>query len=269
MAMIGLLKLGFLPIRIWDVLDVLIVGYLIYLVFNLLRGSIGFKIFVGVLTLFLVWWLVGVLKMDMLSMLLNQFVNVGVIIIMIVFQPEVRRFLLLLGNTTLRQRYKVFMRLWDRNVRPDHPRKELHVKEIAGAIEKMQEKRCGALIVLASNSEMVESVVQTGVSLEATITQQLIESVFNKESPLHDGAMVISRNRVQAASCILPLSENPSIPQAAGLRHRAAVGITERMNVASFVVSEETGQISFSFEGKLRQNLTMVEVEKLLYKYYE
>jgi diadenylate cyclase len=208
--------------------------------------------------------------MDMLSMLLNQFVSVGVIIIMIVFQPEVRRFLLLLGNTTLAPAIQSL----HANVGSQRPSRApaqgaARQGNMHGAIEKMQEKRCGALIVLASNSEMVESVVQTGVSLEATITQQLIESVFNKESPLHDGAMVISRNRVQAASCILPLSENPSIPQAAGLRHRAAVGITERMNVASFVVSEETGQISFSFEGKLRQNLTMVEVEKLLYKYYE
>lgn len=267
--MIGLLKLGFLPIRIWDVLDVLIVGYLIYLVYNLLRGSIGFRIFIGVLTLFLIWWLVGVLKMDMLSMLLDQFVNVGVIIILIVFQPEVRRFLLLLGNTTLRQRYKLFMRIWDRNVRSDHPNKERNVEEIATAIENMERKRQGALIVMASHSEMAEAIIQTGVALEANITQQLIESIFNKESPLHDGAIVISRNRIQAASCILPLSENPAIPQSAGLRHRAALGVTERMNVAAFVVSEETGLISYAFEGKLQQGLHADQLKKLVGKHYE
>jgi diadenylate cyclase len=267
--MIGLLKLGFLPIRIWDVLDILIVGYLIYLVFNLLRGSIGFKIFVGVLTLFLFWWLVGILKMDMLSMLLNQFVSVGVIIILIVFQPEVRRFLLLLGNTTLRQRYKFFMRIWDRNVHPEHPNKEQHIEEICTALENMERKRLGALIVLAPSSEMIEGISQSGVPLEANITEQLIESIFNKESPLHDGAVVIARGKVQAASCILPLSENQSIPQSAGLRHRAAVGITERMNVAAFIISEETGQYSYAYEGKLKQGLDMKEMKRLLSKHYE
>ena len=262
--MIWLLKLGFLPIRIWDILDILIVGYLIYQVYKLLRGSIAFNIFVGALMLFIVWWLVGALKMDLLSLLLNQFVSVGVIIILIVFQPEVRRFLLLLGKTTLRQRSKFLRRILDRNLRQDSAKKEYYVTEILSALEKMGSHRWGALIVLAPNPDIMEAINNTGVSLEANITQQLIESIFNKEGPLHDGAIIISGSKIQAASCILPLSDNPLIPQSAGLRHRAAVGITERMEVATFIVSEETGQLSYAYEGKLRQNLSVPDLKPLL-----
>ncbi|MCB9284041.1 MAG: TIGR00159 family protein [Lewinellaceae bacterium] len=267
--MIWLLKLGFLPIRIWDILDILIVGYLIYQVYKLLRGSIAFNIFVGALMLFIIWWLVGALKMDLLSLLLNQFVSVGVIIILIVFQPEVRRFLLLLGNTTLRQRSKFLRRILDRNLRQDSAKKEYFINEILTAMEKMGNQRWGALIVLAPNPEMMEAINNTGVALEANITQQLIESIFNKEGPLHDGAVTIAGNKIQAASCILPLSDNQLIPQSAGLRHRAAVGLTERMDVATFIVSEETGQMSFAYEGKLRQNLSVQEIKTLLLRHFK
>lgn len=268
-AIFGFLQFGFLPIRVWDILDILIVGYLIYQVYKLLRGSIAFNIFVGVVILFIVWWLVGVLKMDLLSLLLNQFVSVGVIIILIVFQPEVRRFLLLLGNTTLRQRSKFLTRILDRNLRQDSAKKEWHINEISAALAKMGKVRWGALIVLAPNPEMMEAISHTGVILDANINQQLIESIFNKEGPLHDGAVILSRNKILAASCILPISDSTQIPKSTGLRHRAAAGITERMNVASFVVSEETGQLSYAFEGRLRQNLDIQEIKSLLSKHFE
>lgn len=266
--MIGLLKLGFLPIRVWDILDILIVGYLMYQAYKLLRGSIAFNIFVGVLILFIIWWLVGALKMNLLSLLLNQFVSVGVIIFLIVFQPEVRRFLLLLGNNTLRQRSKFLRRILDRNLRQDVIKKDMLTSEISHAMEAMGQRRCGALIVLAPNVEMMEAIVQTGVPIDSHISQQLIESVFHKESPLHDGAMVIAKSKILAASCILPLSDSPDIPKTAGLRHRAAVGITERMNVATFIVSEETGQMSFAFDGRLRMNLDAHEIKRLLGKHF-
>lgn len=267
--MMGFLQFGFLPIRIWDILDILIVGFLIYQVYKLLRGSIAFNIFVGVVMLFIVWWLVGVLKMDLLSLLLNQFVSVGVIIILIVFQPEVRRFLLLLGNTTLRQRSKFLMRILDRNLRQDSAKKEIHLNEICSAIDKMSQARWGALLVVAPNPDMIDTISHTGVTLDAAISQQLIESIFNKEGPLHDGAVILSRNRILAASCILPISDNQQIPKSVGLRHRAGVGITERMNVASFVVSEETGQISYAYEGKLSQNLEIQELKALLSRHFD
>lgn len=266
---LGLLQLGFLPIRVWDILDILVVGYLIFQVYKLLRGSIAFNIFIGVVILFIVWWLVSALKMDLLSLLLDQFVSVGVIILLIVFQPEVRRFLLLLGNTTLRQRSKFLSRILDRNFRQDSAKKEQYLNEISAALTKMGQSRWGALVVMAPNPEMIETISHSGVILDANINQQLIESIFNKEGPLHDGAAIISGNKIKAASCILPISDSTQLPKSVGLRHRAAVGITERLNVATFVVSEETGEISYAFEGKLRRNIDTQEIRTLLSQHFE
>ena len=243
-----LFQLGFLPVRIWDILDIIIVGYLIYQIFKLLRGSMAFNIFIGVVILYLIWWLVGMLNMDMLSLLLDQFVSVGVIILIIIFQPEVRRFLLIVGNTTLRQRSNFLQRLMDRNLDIDPSDRLAGIKELKAALLRMSRKKWGALIVLSKNLNM-DGISNTGVRMDATISQPLVESIFNKESPLHDGAVIISNNKIHSASCILPVSDNPDLPKSAGLRHRAAVGITERMNVATFVVSEETGAIGFSSDG--------------------
>lgn len=260
-----LVKIGFLPVRIWDVLDILIVGYLIYQLYKLLRGSIAFNIFVGIATLYMVWWLVGVLQMDVLALLLKQFVNVGFILVIIIFQPEVRRFLLLLGNTTLRQRSRFLSRLLDGN-QPDRRQHESQVQSIKEAILRMSKNRVGALIVMADNPHL-EVFSQSGTILDAQISQQLIESIFNKESPLHDGAMVISGMKIYAASCILPVSDSADLPKSAGLRHRAGVGVTEATSVAVFIVSEENGKISFAHKGQLASGISDNELEELLKKF--
>ena len=262
-----LFQLGFLPVRIWDILDIIIVGYLIYQIFKLLRGSMAFNIFIGVVILYLIWWLVGMLNMDMLSLLLDQFVSVGVIILIIIFQPEVRRFLLIVGNTTLRQRSNFLQRLMDRNLDIDPSDRLAGIKELKAALLRMSRKKWGALIVLSKNLNM-DGISNTGVRMDATISQPLVESIFNKEGPLHDGAVIISNNKIHSASCILPVSDNPDLPKSAGLRHRAAVGITERMNVATFVVSEETGAIGFASDGRLKRNLTESELTELLNKHF-
>jgi len=259
--------LGFLPVRIWDILDILIVGYLIYQIYKLLRGSIAFNIFIGVVILYLIWWLVGVLKMDLLLLLLNQFVSVGVIILIIIFQPEVRRFLLLVGNTTLRQRSNFLRRWLDRNFEGEEIQKDI-IRSVKNAIVRMSRRKVGALIVMTKNLDL-SVIKESGVALDATISQPLLESIFNKESPLHDGAVLLSNSKIQAASCILPVSDNQALPQNAGLRHRAAVGVTERLNVASFVVSEETGRISFAFEGKLQRDITPERLESLLQRHWQ
>ena len=265
--MIFLFDIGFLPIRIWDILDILIVGYLMYQIYKLLRGSIAFNIFIGFILIYVVWWLVGVLKMDLLSSLLSQFVSVGVLMLLIVFQPEVRRFLLLLGDSTLRQRSNFFRRLIDREWEANDSEMK-HVTAIKKAMLRMSRTRTGALIVITKkfNPEMFNN---SGVPLDAQISQPLIESIFNKESPLHDGAMVISNKRIKAASVVLPVSSNPDLPKNVGLRHRAAVGITENAEVAAFIVSEETGRISFAFEGKLERHLEEQRLEQLLSKHLE
>jgi uncharacterized protein (TIGR00159 family) len=262
-----LFQIGFLPIRILDILDIVIVGYLIYQIYKLLRGSIAFNIFIGVLLLFVVWWLVVVLNMELLSLFLGQFVGVGVIMLLIVFQPEVRRFLLLLGDTTLRQRPNILGGLINKKEAPLED-KQQGIQELKRAILRMSRNQTGALIVIANNINL-EFFSNSGVGLDAKLSQPLIESIFSKESPLHDGAVIISQGKVKAASCVLPVSANQNLPKGIGLRHRAAVGVTENTNVAVFVVSEENGRISFAYEGKLQRNLTENKLTELLTKHFD
>lgn len=264
--MIFLFEIGFLPIRILDILDILIVGYLMYRIFRLLKGSIAFNIFIGVVSLYVIYWLVNALDMALLAVILDQFVKVGVIILVIIFQPEVRRFLLLLGNTTLRQRSNFFGNWIDKNFE-NSDKRQTKIQEIKSALLRMSKEKTGALIVLSHNIDL-ESLGHSGVPINADLSQQLLQSIFHKESPLHDGAVIIDKEKILAASCVLPVSESPSLPKNAGLRHRAAVGITERSNVASFIVSEENGSISFSFDGKLQRRISEQTLLELLEKHY-
>lgn len=259
-------EIGFLTIRLIDILDILIVGYLIYLIYKLLRGSIAFNIFIGVIMLYVVWRLVELLQMDLLSLFLGQFVSVGVILLIIIFQPEVRRFLLLLGNTTLRQRFNFFERIFDREVE-EKEQSLAEVQAIKKAILRMAATKTGALIVFTKNLNL-EFFSNSGTRVDAQISQPLIESIFNKESPLHDGAMVIANNKIHSTSVILPVSANPDLPKSVGLRHRSAVGVTENSSVVSFIVSEENGKISFAKEGKLQRNLSNQELTDLLQKHF-
>jgi uncharacterized protein (TIGR00159 family) len=257
-----LFDIGFLPVSIWDVLDVIIVGYLIYRIYLLLRGSIALNIFVGVVMLYVVYWLVGMLKMDLLSMILSQFVNVGFIIIIIIFQPEVRRFLLFLGNTTLRGRTTVVSRWLARNLRVVADR-ESYILEVKSALLRMSRDNIGALIVLSKNVDL-SNISHSGIYLDAQISQALLLSIFQRESPLHDGAVVIGKGKILAASAILPVSETSVLPESAGLRHRAALGISERTTAVAFVVSEETGTISFAQEGRMEMGLNEERISQLL-----
>ena len=261
-----LFDIGFLPVRIWDILDILIVGYLMYQIYRLLRGNIAFNILIGVLTLYVTWWLVDLLDMDLLSRVLEQFGRVGVIIIIIIFQPEVRRFLLFLGNTTLRQRSNFLRRIIDRNFENVEERQP-QIKSLSASILRMSRKKTGALIVFTKNLDL-EGLIGKGITVDAVISEPLIESIFNRSSPLHDGAVIIERGRIKAASCILPVSENPNLPNSAGLRHRAAVGISERASVAAFIVSEETGTISMAFNGALERKLTEEKLLALLNRHF-
>ena len=266
--MIAWFEIGFLPIRIWDIIDILIVGYLIYQIYKLLRGSVAFNIFIGVILIYVLSWLVSLLEMDLLSSLLGQFVSVGVLMLLIVFQPEVRRFLLILGNNTLRQRSNFFNRLLSGrlNIFETEEQPSQNVDAIFKAILRMSRIKTGALIVFTKNLNL-EYFSNSGVILDAKISQPLIESIFNKESPLHDGAVVISDNKIHAASCVLPLSSNPDLPKSAGLRHRAAVGVTENSTVAAFIVSEENGAISYAEHGNLARKISEKRLKELLMKH--
>ncbi len=260
-------NIGFLKISLWDILDIGIVAYLMFQLYKLLKGSIAFNIFIGLLLLYVSWFVVNQLNMDLLSSILDQFVKVGIIILIIIFQPEVRRFLLLLGNTTLRQRSNFLDRILDRNAMAGSQEEHQAAQEAIGqAIIRMSRRRVGALLVFCRNFNL-EGIVTSGVALDAHISQALLESVFAKESPLHDGAVLIDNLKILEASVILPVSEQTELPKSVGLRHRAAIGITERTNVVSIVVSEETGAISFAKGDQLERKLSEERLMEILREY--
>lgn len=260
-----LVKIGFMPITFWDLLDILIVGYLLFQVYKLLKGSLAFNIFAGIILVYIGWWLVDILNMGLLSVILNQFVSVGVILLLIVFQPEVRRFLLFLGQNTLKRRPGFFKQLFNREETRDTQEQERLINKILKAVERMAKAKTGALMLFTDNPN-VEGYSESGVLIDAQLSTRLIESIFNKESPLHDGAMIIKQRKIHAASCILPVSDSPEIPEEAGLRHRAAVGATEGTDVVAVVVSEERGHISIARQGKLTPNISRDQLHKYLRK---
>ncbi len=261
-----LLNIGFLPFGIFDVLDILIVGYVFFLIYRLLRGSIAFNIFIGIVMLYVVWWIVDTLNMDLLSLFLGQFMSVGVLLFIIIFQPEVRKFLLLIGNTGLSQRFKFINKFFDGNLVEDK-QLENEIKAIKGALLEMAKSKTGALLVFTKNMNH-EYFGNSGVILQAKVTQQLLLSIFQKESPLHDGAVIIANNLIQNAGAILPVSNNNRIPKKFGLRHRSAIGVTEVTSAFVLIVSEETGDISYAFEGKLVADISEGKLDELLKLYY-
>lgn len=262
--MLFLFKIGFLSVSLLDLLDIFIVGYLIYRIYKLLRGSIAFNIFIGIAVIYLTWGLLSLLKMEMLSSILGQFVNVGFIIIIIIFQPEVRRFLLLLGNSTMRGRSNFLSRLLSRSLEPQDDRQSA-LQQIKTALLRLSKEKTGALIVFSKNIDL-DIIGHSSIVLNADINHLLLVSIFQKESPLHDGAVIIGKGKILAAGCILPVSESNQLPESAGLRHRAGLGVTERTITSTFIVSEETGAISFAENGHIEVGLNEARLNELLFQ---
>ncbi len=247
---IYLIKIGFLPISIWDILDILIVGYLFYQIYLLLRGSIAFNIVLGVLLFFSAGWVMKFLEMDLSSLIINQIANIGIITLIIIFQPEIRRFLLYLGQTTLQGRFDFINKFLNPNGTTPKEENTQLIEEITNASFRMKSRRWGALIILAPISSNIDELVKTGQVINANISEELLLSIFNKESPLHDGAVIIHKNKILATSCVLPISKSTNLPQKFGLRHRAGIGLTETSSLSVIIVSEESGSITFSKGGK-------------------
>ncbi len=199
--------------------------------------------------------------MDALSLILGQFARLGVIAVLIVFQPEIRRFLLLLGNT-LNKRYYTFTGMFRRSLTLDTASANA-IEQLLVVLPILAASHTGALLVFTKNTNL-QVFHQSGVRLNAVLTAQLLQSIFNKESPLHDGAVIIADGEIYSASCVLPVSESRDLPQNAGTRHRAAVGITEGTDMLAVVVSEETGTISYARDGMLTQNVQPDRIAKVL-----
>lgn len=250
----------FLDMRFLDIIDILLVAILLYQLYKLIKGTVAIKIFLGIISLYLVWKLVRLFEMELLSEILGQFISVGVLALIIVFQPEIRKFLLILGSQGLLNKgpRSFWKRLWHLEEQP-----RLNIPPIVNACEELAQTKTGALIVITRENQL-SWYVDTGEILDARISRQLLENIFYKNSPLHDGAVIISNNSIKAARCVLPVSDNPEFPESLGLRHRAAVGITEQSDAISLVVSEQTGKISLCKSGEIKRNINPVQLKELL-----
>ena len=233
-----------LDIRIIDIVDIILVALLLYYLYKLVKGTVAINIFIGIVILYVVWKVTEFLQMEMLSRFLAGFKDIFLILIVIVFQQEIRKFLLMLGTTNVTARRKLFKRL---NLFSENE-SSTNIPAILGACSKMGKSQTGAIIVLQRNNSL-EFVKNTGDPMNVEVNQPILESIFYKNSPLHDGALIIEDNTITATRVILPVSNDKNIPQRFGLRHRAALGITEKTDAVCLVVSEENGQISYIKEG--------------------
>ena len=249
----------FIEVRVLDVIDVLLVAYLMFQVYMLIRGTVAMNIFIGILSFYLLWIIVRALDMQLLGSILGQIIGVGVIALIIVFQQEIRRFLIYIGNQYFSRNRLSLEKVIPINITPQP---KVKIKSIIKAVINMAKSKTGALVVIARKSELTVY-AETGDSLNAETSSRLIESIFNKDSPLHDGALIINGDRIVAARCVLPISENLNLPPNYGLRHRAALGLSENTDSLTIIVSEQTGKISLAESGKL---LTEVGVKELMSK---
>jgi uncharacterized protein (TIGR00159 family) len=238
--------LDFLDFRILDIIDILLVATLLYYIYKLIRGTVAINIFIGIVIIYLVWKLTDFLKMEMLSSFLGLFSSVGAVMLIVVFQQEIRKFFLLIGSTNITNKNGIFKDFGFSRRSTDALE---HIDQVIEACKKMSESVTGALIVIRRQTNL-DFVKNTGDDMDITINEPIIESIFYKNSTLHDGAIVIEGNKITATRAILPVSNDRKIPLRFGLRHRAAVGITEKTDALALVVSEETGQISYLKNGQ-------------------
>jgi uncharacterized protein (TIGR00159 family) len=258
-----LFRVGFLEISWVDIIDITLVSILLYQVYKLMRGSVAVKIFLGFLSLYLIYLVVNAAEMELLSAILGQFMGVGVLAAIILFQQEIRKFLLLIGKTTIFNRDNIFNGLpWRKN---DQLR-NVNVTPIIEAAKTLGGSNTGALIVFSKSSEL-RFYAESGDLIDAVISKRLLLSIFNKYSPLHDGAVIIYQGKIKAARCILPVTEQENLPAHFGLRHRAAIGMSEITDSLTIVVSEETGQLSAVKNGKIYHNLSTLELRKKINEY--
>jgi uncharacterized protein (TIGR00159 family) len=251
--MLDFIKIGFI-----DILDIFLVGLLIYQAYKLIKGTAAMNIFTGILVFYVIWIVVKALHMDLLSAIMGQIIGVGGIALVILFQQEIRRFLLRIGTRYIdsRQQMRLIRAFMGRQKR------EISLEtldEITLACKRMAETKTGALIVLAQTSAL-EFVSETGDRIDSMVNRRLIETIFFKNTPLHDGAMLIAGEKILAARCTLPITENPGIPAHYGMRHRAAIGLTEQSDAKVIVVSEQRGEISFVSNGEIK---TMSSINEL------
>ncbi len=253
---------GFLDFGLLDFIEIILVAVLLYYIYKLVKGTVAINIFIGIVIIFVIWKVTEALEMNVLSTIFGEAIGVGIIALFIVFQQEIRKFLLMIGSTNFaakRSFVKHFRFLkQDANIDTD-------VEAIIEACTKMSATKTGAIIVIERNNSL-EFIKDSGDTMGMDVNVPTLESIFFKNSPLHDGATIIEGNRVTATRVILPVSKSTMIPQRFGLRHRAAVGITEKTDALVLVVSEESGQVSYIRDGEFVLYEDMEQLQEMLQK---
>ena len=255
---------GFLDITLVDIIDIFVVALIMFQVYRLTRGTNALRIVVGILIIYLLWIVTRVLNMELLSMILGQIIGVGVIALIIVFQQEIRRFLILLGTQYTNRRVSFMARLFRPRGRKVKVVGQEWIDTVVGACADMAKTKTGALIVIARKVNLLPFIEQ-GERIDALISASLIKNIFFKNSPLHDGAMVIADDRIAAARCVLPSTER-EVPMEFGMRHRAALGASEITDALVIVVSEERGTISIARKGHISRDISPSHLQVLLRK---
>ncbi len=253
--------MDFINISILDIIDAILVAVLLYYVYKLLKGTVAVNIFIGIAIVFIMWKLTQVLKMEMLSGILGALIGGGAIALIVVFQQEIRKFLLMLGSSNFASRRKFIRQLKFLNT---EIQQTTDVASIVMACENLSKINAGVLIVLEKTNNL-DFVRNTGDRMYAKVNIPILECIFYKKSPLHDGATIIKNNFINATRVVLPLSSSP-LPGKYGLRHRAAVGITERTDAICILVSEETGKITYVKDGVIINDKTSNEIIEMILK---
>lgn len=251
-----LFKIGFLSITLIDILDIAVISFVLYKLYLFIRGSRAAQMFIGLVLILIVSIIVQLFNMSGMNWIFQNLKTVWLVAFVILFQPELRRILIYLGQSPLIRRF----------VKPTITLRI--IEEVIKAALELSRRGYGGLFVL-TKSVGLKSILETGVSIQAEVAAPLIVSIFNPRSPLHDGAIIIQNDVIAAAQCILPLSQNASIESHYGTRHRAALGLSEETDAAVIVISEETGKISVALEGKLKTNLDTKELRKILDTYFQ
>lgn len=249
-----------LQFNVVDIIDVILVAILLYYFYKLVKGTVAINIFIGIVIIYLVFKVTQALQMTLFSSILGGFINVGMFALIVVFQQEIRKFLLMVGSSNIGSRKKIFKQL---KFLKTEGLSETNVDGIVDACIKMGSTKTGALIVVERNNNL-DFVANSGDAMNIAVTQPIIESIFFKNSPLHDGAVIIANDIIKATRVILPVSNEKSIPQRFGLRHRAAIGITEKTDSLALVVSEETGQISYIKDGQFNMFENTEELKNMI-----
>ena len=255
----------FIQMSFTDILDIILLGLIIFVAFRWLKGSSAISIFVAIVSLYLIRVLVTALNMRLIEAILNMILDVGVLAFIVIFQPEIRKFLMQLGSRYMNSARgrAILDKLRGKNQKSTNISGSEAVNDLTEACRRMSEDKTGALIVIAHKASL-EEIISTGDRIDAAIHRRLIMNLFFKNSPLHDGALVISGGRIVAARCTLPITERTNIPASYGMRHKAAIGISEETDADAIVVSEETGKISFVKAGTVTPIGNINELKLLL-----